>query len=803
MKCVINFVYLHILLFIEIMRKFYIVFLSFFLLAFFSLKAQNTEGKEFYLTFGSNWGHTTPTGLSFYIRLVNGNSQTNATIYFNNIGTSRFLTIPANQALTYSLTENEKQAVYNSTTGISSKSIRITTDNPVNVYAMNQNYRSTDATHLLYVSDYKTDYYHISYTPYAYNSLRDAYAVIAVENDSKVYHNGNLAATLNAGQVYYRNSYADMTGSHITADKPVALFAMNEGIRIPLTWPPYSADCLMQQMMPVQTWGKNFFVPVSYLSKDRVRIVASQSNTTITQIGGTLISGTGGQASLNNLKAGQFVELEVYLSNNGCYIQADKPVGVCTFLTSKAYNDFETSDPAQCWLPPIEQTINETLIAPFIPSGENSALNEHYALIITPTATKNNTQVSIGGTSSINLTGGSWRDNGAAGMSFYTMPLKNETASYRFTNEKGLIILCYGTGPYESYYYLAGSSLREFTNATLFANNIHYQMLPSHLFCVKKIDFRAEIEGLNSSQGSLKWYINGVEEASAQDKLTWNKTFAAGAYEVKMWVRFKNEETETLTSTINIGGIISTTASPPEGGTATGDGCFKVGDQTSVVATPAENYLFTNWTENGNLVSSNSLYTFTVSNDRSLTANFRMTHPDSLDFDTYAVIICNRVILLNLKKLADDGFEVTHCKWFKNGKEMPKTHTINAFSFSEGPDKELETAPNYYSFRLVTSNFGELPSTEKIIIHPDKAPKCPEIESYNPLTVYPNPIIKGGLLTLEGLMPQKTVYVYNHIGETVLSFTATESSMKLTFDFPQGIYLVRNDGKIVKVVIVQ
>ena len=184
-----------------------------------------------------------------------------------------------------------------------------------------------------------------------------------------------------------------------------------------------------------------------------------------------------------------------------------------------------------------------------------------------------------------------------------------------------------------------------------------------------------------------------------------------------------------------------------------------------------------------------------------LNLNVINCNTDSLDFDTYAVIICNRVILLNLKKLADDGFDVTHCKWFKNGKEMKETHTINAFSYSEGPDKELETAPNYYSYRLITNNFGELPSTEKIIIHPEKAPKCPETESYNPLLVYPNPIVKGNLLTLEGLMPEKTVYVYNHIGETVLRFTATESSMKLTFDFPQGIYLVRTEGKIVKVVV--
>ena len=780
------------------MRKFFTGFFIICMMCFFPVGAQNTEGKEFYLTFGANWGYSL-SQLTFQIRIVSGNNLTTGSIYFTNLGKSVPFTIPAQQVFNYRLEGNEKTAVFNSSTGVTNKSVYITTDQPVKVYVMNEGWGTTDVTNVFSLTDLGIDYYHISNAPSLTNPFRDAYAVIAIENNTRLFHNESLVATLKSGEVYYRTSYADMTGTHITADKPVALFALCEGARIPQD-SRYS-DHLMQQMAPVNTWGNNFFVPVSHLTRDFVRIVASQDNTNIKQTGGKLVFPAGGQTSLNNLKAGQFVELEVYLSNNGCYIESDKPVGVCTYLTSMDYNDFDVSDPSQCWIPAAELLCNDILIAPFKPVGGTSELNAHYALIVTPTATKNNTKVSVGGTPSTNLTGGSWRDNSAAGMSFYNMPLNNETTSYRFTNDKGLIVLCYGTGLYESYYYLAGSVMYEYTNATFFANNIHYQILPSHLFCVKKIDFRAEIEGLNSSSGSLKWYINGVEEVSAQDRLTWNKTFAAGAYEVKMWVRFENEETETLTSTINIGGIISTSASPPEGGTATGDGCFKVGDQTSVVATPAENYLFTNWTENGNLVSTNSSYSFTVTYDRSLTANFRMTHPDTLDFDTYAVIICNRIILLNLKKLEDEGFDFTHCKWFKNGNEMPKTHTINAFSYSEGPDKELETAPNYYSFRLVTGNFDELPSTEKIIIHPDKAQKCTETESYNPLLVYPNPIIKGGLLTLEGLIPEKPVYVYNHIGECVFSFIATESNMKLTFDFPQGIYLVRNEGKIVKVVV--
>jgi hypothetical protein len=70
--------------------------------------------------------------------------------------------------------------------------------------------------------------------------------------------------------------------------------------------------------------------------------------------------------------------------------------------------------------------------------------------------------------------------------------------------------------------------------------------------------FRAEVEGLHSAAGSLKWFINGAEEPGTQDRLTWNKTLANGNYTVEMWVRYANDTTETLTSTftVYVGGFI-------------------------------------------------------------------------------------------------------------------------------------------------------------------------------------------------------------------------------------------------------
>ena len=67
---------------------------------------------------------------------------------------------------------------------------------------------------------------------------------------------------------------------------------------------------------------------------------------------------------------------------------------------------------------------------------------------------------------------------------------------------------------------------------------------------------------------------------------------------------------------------ITVSANPSNGGTATGGGTFTYGQSCTVTATANTGYTFTNWTENGNVVSSNANYTFTVEGNRNLVANF-------------------------------------------------------------------------------------------------------------------------------------------------------------------------------------
>jgi hypothetical protein len=78
---------------------------------------------------------------------------------------------------------------------------------------------------------------------------------------------------------------------------------------------------------------------------------------------------------------------------------------------------------------------------------------------------------------------------------------------------------------------------------------------------------------------------------------------------------------------ISVGGggttyTITVSANPTNGGTVTGGGDYNQGQQCTVSATANNGFSFTNWTENGNVVSTNRNYTFTVTGNRTLVANF-------------------------------------------------------------------------------------------------------------------------------------------------------------------------------------
>lgn len=68
--------------------------------------------------------------------------------------------------------------------------------------------------------------------------------------------------------------------------------------------------------------------------------------------------------------------------------------------------------------------------------------------------------------------------------------------------------------------------------------------------------------------------------------------------------------------------VVSVTANPSQGGTVEGGGSYINGLPCTVSATANEGYLFANWTENGEVVSDCSEYTFRVRENHTLVGNF-------------------------------------------------------------------------------------------------------------------------------------------------------------------------------------
>jgi len=78
---------------------------------------------------------------------------------------------------------------------------------------------------------------------------------------------------------------------------------------------------------------------------------------------------------------------------------------------------------------------------------------------------------------------------------------------------------------------------------------------------------------------------------------------------------------------------ITTSASPPEGGTTSGDGAYPMESAATVIAQANTGYKFSKWLVNGTQVSTSRTNTFTVTGDRALVAKFKPVYSVSVSAD--------------------------------------------------------------------------------------------------------------------------------------------------------------------------
>jgi len=85
---------------------------------------------------------------------------------------------------------------------------------------------------------------------------------------------------------------------------------------------------------------------------------------------------------------------------------------------------------------------------------------------------------------------------------------------------------------------------------------------------------------------------------------------------------------------------ITATANPSAGGTVEGAGTYGTGLPCTLTATPNQGYRFVNWTEAGVEVSTEATYSFTVTGERTLVANFEQitNHWTAANFKNYKAV---------------------------------------------------------------------------------------------------------------------------------------------------------------------
>ena len=93
-------------------------------------------------------------------------------------------------------------------------------------------------------------------------------------------------------------------------------------------------------------------------------------------------------------------------------------------------------------------------------------------------------------------------------------------------------------------------------------------------------------------------------------------------------ISFMVEGPRTLVANFQLNSYqITAIANPTVGGTATGTGTYNHFETCTLVATPNEYYVFTNWTKNGQVVSVDATYSFTVEGGGTYVAHFtRVNH---------------------------------------------------------------------------------------------------------------------------------------------------------------------------------
>ncbi len=415
----------------------------------FSLHAQSNEGTEFWFGFMEH----RDVGSNSMVVMITSKRNTSGTVRIPGIDWSENFSVAANQVTVINLPASAETTQNES---ISNKGVQVVSNDLVSVYIHQFHGFRSEATLVLPVNILGMTYYAVAYNAIFRRgeNFPSEFMVVATKDETNITispsditesgkgSTSTINVQLNAGDTYLvqsREESGDLTGSYVEGDQPFALFAGNSWAEVPVGCG--ARDNLLEQMIPISTWGKQFLtVPSAQVNYDVFRILAAEDNTNI------VVQGTGDQEY--NLDKGEFVE---YTERSATYIRSNKPIMVVQYLVGSQCSGHVYGDPSMVVLNTVEQTRDTVTL--FNSSFES--IVENFINVITRTI-----DVDL-----VEFDGILLKDQGIVftpvgtngQFSYARVPV--EAGSHTIISDGcGVIATAYGYGEVESYAYSGGAS---------------------------------------------------------------------------------------------------------------------------------------------------------------------------------------------------------------------------------------------------------------------------------------------------------------------------------------------------------
>ena len=227
-------------------------------------------------------------------------------------------------------------------------------------------------------------------------------------------------------------------------------------------------------------------------------------------------------------------------------------------------------------------------------------------------------------------------------------------------------------------------------------------------------------------------------------------------------------------------------------GTVTGAGTYSHGDEVTLTATENEGCKFVNWTENGEVVSTDAVYAFTITGDRSLVANFSR---DDIALNVVATAIDDNTIKIewNAVELAE-SYNIYRASLTRNS-EYEFIVNVKETMFTD--TGLVANTIYFYSVTVVYPDGSESEKSEAAGV----TTKPESIEEYEvSFNIYPNPVSDKLYIETEVEIEEVSIFdIYGRRQE--LSAVSHQPSAIDVSGLNSGVYFVKvvtSEGETVK-----